>query len=115
MTLHLTPEILEGAYELLRMTPPFKRWKLPHADDLEFTVLVTTERCGHFREAQNGIHEIGVSNSRVHTLDELFQVLAHEMAHLRQCQLGHRDTHGKNFKELADRICTAHSFNPKTF
>ena len=38
MALRLTPEILEGAYEFLRATPPFRGWRLPHADEVEFVV-----------------------------------------------------------------------------
>lgn len=36
--LHLTLEMLEGAYEYLRTTPPFRRWKLPPGADIEFHV-----------------------------------------------------------------------------
>jgi len=34
MTLPLTPATLTAAYEFLRTTPPFKGWKLPHADEV---------------------------------------------------------------------------------
>ena len=37
--MQITPELLEASYELLRSMPPFKRWKLPHADNVVFRVL----------------------------------------------------------------------------
>lgn len=115
MSLHLTPEIIEAQYELLRLTPPFARWKLPHADGLEFKVLVTTERCGHFRESDDGVHEIAISIGRVRTLADLATTLAHEMVHLRQCQQKHRDNHGATFNRLADQVCKHHGFNREDF
>ena len=30
--LHLTPDLLEGAYEYLRLSPPFREWRLPDGD-----------------------------------------------------------------------------------
>jgi len=47
--LTLTPEMLEGAYEYLRVSPPFSRWGLPHADHVMFRVLGAKDRFGHFR------------------------------------------------------------------
>src|SRR5258708_16268586 len=37
--LTLTPEMLESAYEYLRVSPPFCHWDLPHADHVSFRVL----------------------------------------------------------------------------
>ena len=37
--LTLTPDMLESAYEYLRVSPPFCRWGLPHADHVMFRVL----------------------------------------------------------------------------
>src|SRR5215475_4729604 len=47
--LHLTPEALENAYEYLRATLPFRRWNLPHADELVFRVMGARDRYGHFK------------------------------------------------------------------
>ena len=33
MTLRLTPDMLAAAYDFLRTTVPFSRWRLPEADD----------------------------------------------------------------------------------
>src|SRR5262245_58229754 len=42
--LTLTPEMLEGAYEYLRVSPPFCSWDLPHADQVMFRVLGAKDR-----------------------------------------------------------------------
>ena len=47
--LTLTPEMLEGAYEYLRVSPPFAAWGLPHADHVSFRVMGAKDRYGHFR------------------------------------------------------------------
>src|ERR1700754_3947176 len=47
--LPLTPEMLEGANEYLRVSPPFRAWNLPHADHVSFRVMTTRDRFGHFR------------------------------------------------------------------
>lgn len=115
MTLHLTPEMLECTYELLRATPPFNRWKLPEADSLEFNILITKERSAHFRESTDGQHEIAVSASRVKSLDLLLEVVAHEMVHMRQAQKRFRDIHGISFEKLGKQVCRHHDFDWETF
>ena len=50
--LTLTPEMLEGAYEYLRVSPPFCSWGLPHADQVMFRVLGARDRFGHFRGSE---------------------------------------------------------------
>lgn len=115
MSLHLEPDNLVDAYEMLRKTLPFRRWRLPHSDTLEFRILTTKERCGHFREAENGIHEIAISASRVKDLIELLKVMGHEMVHLRQAILKHRDNHGASFERLGKSVCRRHDFDWETF
>lgn len=121
MSLHLTPEILEASYELLRATPPFRRWKLPHADDLEFRV---TNHAGvfasfHFDDERAGRERIHVSARHVKNLPLLLQTLAHEMCHLREAAISRRKAgranHGVAFKRLAAQVCKSHDFNPETF
>jgi hypothetical protein len=112
---HITPEMMEASYELLRTTLPFRRWKLPHADQIDFAVLVTRERFGHYRAYKDGTgHEIAVS-TKVKTLHMMTEVIAHEMVHLRQELLRHRDNHGKHFKRLASLVCRRHGWNLATF
>ena len=38
MALHLTPDILVGTYNLLRVTPPFRLWHLPEPEAISFVV-----------------------------------------------------------------------------
>lgn len=116
MSLHLTPAMLESAYELLRQTPPFRRWKLPHPDDLEFraTPLVDNDQ-GELRKKSDGSYCITVNPNRHKTLWATIMTLAHEMAHIRQEQLGRRDHHGASFQKLADQICAHHVFDRGQF
>lgn len=120
MSLHPTPELLESTYERLRLTPPFKRWKLPDADDLEFCVTMHTDRFGHFRDKDPSEGkkwpDISVSAKHVNSLDLLDRTLAHEMCHIRLLQLGHsRDNHGPRFKKLAATVCRIHGYDLETF
>lgn len=122
MTLHLTPEMLESAYEMLRTTPPFKGWKLPDPDEIEFRVYVARDRHAGFRGAMEpgGNHEIQVSLRTVATLPTLLMCMAHEMIHLRRhlqgerynCPLRH---HGVEFQRLAKAVCRHHGFDEKLF
>ena len=115
--LHLTPALLEGAYELLRLTPPFRRWKLPHADDLEFRITNHVDRFGHYDD-RNGraIANIAVSARHIKTLKSLFELLAHEMVHLHLHRQGKKwDTHGRSFQRFADQVCRHHEFDRSEF
>lgn len=115
--LHLTPALLENSYELLRLTPPFKRWKLPHADDLEFRVTNHADRFGHYDDRDGkAIPNIAVSSRHVKTLLGLFELLAHEMCHLYLHRQGRKwEHHGPSFQRLADQVCRHHGFNREQF
>jgi hypothetical protein len=116
--LHLTPETLEASYLQLLTTLPFRRWRLPHPDKVEFVVSAHRDRHAHHRAycaPQLGEHEIAVSAYKVRTLDMLTQCMAHEMVHIRQDQLGMRDQHGKGFKRLAALVCRRHQFDLAKF
>lgn len=115
--LHLTPEILEASYELLRATPPFRRWGLPDPDDVEFHVI------GHPRTAGRhwvcaGKHHVQASHSCISQLDGLVRIMAHEMIHIRETMLpGARNDveHGRVFQRLADQVCRYHGFDRRAF
>jgi hypothetical protein len=116
MSLHLTPETIEAQYEALRTTKPFSAWGLSDPDDLEFCVLATRDRLGHFRGAKTGHHEIGISMRRVGTLDTLIRVLAHEMIHLYQELTGTttgKTEHNAEFRRIAAEVARHHCFDPK--
>ena len=114
--LHLTPEMLEGAYEYLRTTPPFRRWKLPPGDDIVFQVhqKCTATDAVALHWFDKGHHHLAVSNTRVgHTLS-LMEAMAHEMVHI-QCHNLTKASHGSVFKRYAAQVCKYHGFDPKAF
>lgn len=119
MTLPLTPHMLASAYEYLRTTPPFARWKLPHADEVEFSVTRHRDREGdHCTYKYTDAHVIRASTYYIKTTDALMQVIAHEMLHALQ---HYRKTTPKNrghnaeFKRLSARICAIHGWNRHLF
>ena len=116
----LTPESLEGAYEFLRATPPFRRMNLPHADNIVFKVMVARDRFGHFRgrfKSTPDLNEIGVSQHVVHSTEILMATMAHEMIHLHQHEKGTatRAVHNAEFRRLAARVCRIHGFDLASF
>lgn len=116
MSLHITPAMLETAYELLRTTPPFRGWHLPLADDVTFHVVATPRMfADHSMEA--GVHCIRVSQRKHGHLSTLLATLAHEMIHMREAMLKTppRVAHGKTFHRLAAQVCKFHGFDPGSF
>lgn len=115
--MHITPDLLEAGYELVRLTPPFRGWKMPHADEIYFAVGAARDRYGHFRAGLNGArHEILISASCVGSLDMLQRTMMHEMVHLEDFRrTGDGVSHGRNFKKLAAQVCRYHHLDPKAF
>lgn len=120
--LALTPELLEGAYEYLRLSLPFRRWHLPDGGQIVFRVLGAKVRYGHFRgrhrkaHGVNGISEIAISAIRVKSNEMRIATMAHEMIHLYQDESGMARGHqNRAFRKLAVRICAIHGFRQETF
>jgi len=120
--LRLTPDMLEAAYEYLRVSPPFSRWNLPHADQVSFRVMGTRDRYGHFRgrhkraTGNDDFSEIAISAGMVRSTDLLIATMAHEMIHLYQDETGTaRGHHNPAFQKLARRVCAAHGFDLESF
>ena len=119
--LRLTPEMLEGAYEYLRVSPPFCRWNLPEADHISFRVMGTRDRFGHFRgrhrkASGDDFSEIAISAGMVRSTDLLIATMAHEMIHLYQHETGTaRGHHNPAFLKLAKRVCDIHGFDFESF
>lgn len=111
--MHMTPEIVEACYELLRMTSPFKRHKLPHADAVKFSILKTRQWQGDFQFEPDGTPHIRISYRKHKTLAALIETLAHEMCH--QCDKDARSDHGASFNKLADQVCRVHGFDRGQF
>lgn len=120
--LTLTPEMLEHAYEYLRVSPPFRAWNLPHADQVMFRVMGTRDRFGHFRgrhrkaTGNDGFSEIAISAGMVKSTDLLLSTMAHEMIHLYQDETGTaRGHHNPAFQRIAKRVCAIHGFDYDSF
>lgn len=113
MALHLTPALLEAAYELLRVTPPFKRWKLPHADDVEFHVSRHRDKFGDYCDSCR----MRVSANTNKELNTIIATVAHEMVHAHLHHIGFRswETHGPRFNKLAAQVCRAHGWQLEGF
>lgn len=116
MSLHPTPDMLEDVYETMRKTAPFKRWKLPHADDLEFHVSNRIDCFGQF-VTEGAKRTIEISCVTVRSWGKLFATMGHEMCHLRENQLGVRSkyAHGRVFQKLADQVCRLQGFDRGEF
>ncbi len=113
-----TPETLEGIYSALRACPPFKRWKLPLAENVEFHVTRHHDREGDYYRDAKGEHVIRASERFVlHDYQSLSALVAHEMIHLAQFLHGHenRAQHNADFKRRAKRVCQILGFDPATF
>jgi uncharacterized protein (DUF885 family) len=124
--MHLTPAILESAYTYLRATPPFKNWKLPESDAVEFRVIATRRNkktngilYGDFNlcAGRDGLPVIRISCTAHKRLLSVQETMAHEMVHMHQRQTDQKATsmHGPKFKRLAAQVCKQHGFDPKTF
>lgn len=118
MALTITPEVLSSAYDFLRTTAPFKGWRMPHSDEIEFRVTRDRTEHGHYNRFQGtDIHWIAMSEvSNGHT-DTLLMYMAHEMVHLHQAlaRLETKGTHNADFKRRAKAICAVHGWDPKVF
>lgn len=118
MSLHLTIEMIELSYDLLRETPPFKRWKLPHSDEIQFDIIEVDTHSADYILVRDKTHRIRINNKWTGTLAKLIANLAHEMVHLRLesvCQNDRDDQHGPEFQRLAAQVCRHHGFDRKGF
>ncbi len=120
MTLYVTPAMMHEAYRLLCTTPPFKRWRLPRAGDVEMVVTTSPDCYGAYvepnRMTHGRRHRIEISARNVGSLPVLLAKMAHEMVHMRDWILGERKSHhGARFHRLADQVCRHHSFDRRAF
>lgn len=113
--MHLEPAMLEATYELLRTTLPFRRWSLPHADEVEFHVTKNLDVDGDC-DGWSDIPIIRISAAKHGVLSSLVLTMAHEMTHLRQFIVQpNSPLHGAYFKYLAAQVCRHHGFDLKAF
>ncbi len=114
MTLPLTPHMLAAAYEYLRACPPFKGWKLPDSDSVQFHVTRHRDRYSDHNTVR-AEHVIRVSSYCTTTTDTLMQAVAHELIHARQAQTKDRGVHGPRFRRVAEAVCRSHGWDLKGF
>lgn len=119
MSLPLTPHVLAAGYDYLRATQPFKAWRLPPADEVEFGVTRHRDREGDHSTYRwhTDEHIIRVSAYYVKNTESLLICLAHEMihAHMKIKKIGQRNDHGTRFKRLAKRVCSIHGWDTEKF
>ena len=116
--MHLSPAILERAYDFLRSTAPFSDWDLPEADEVEFHIhRHRDQRYGDYA-FKSGRHIIRLSDRAHHNYTIMLQTMAHEMGHLHQrqtdCKARPTKTHGFKFERLMRRVGRRWGWNPKT-
>jgi hypothetical protein len=125
--LYVTPDSCRAVYEYFRTTLPFRRWKLPDAEAVEFRITKSSDLYGSVYYPSIVGHAIRprmeVSDHLCWCTDLLLRVIAHEMCHLRQFQLdgwrivekGKEYGHGPDFQAMAKLVCRRHGFNLETF
>lgn len=118
MSLRLTPEMLAAAYEFLRTSAPFRGWRLPTADEVEFQVVAARDRHGHYCRGDSAEHRIAISAATVGHTETLMRTVAHEMIHLyqreRRTETANAE-HNSEFLRLARFVCLHHGFDPRAF
>ena len=99
MGFHLSPETLEACYDLLRTVPPYKRWRLPPGNEIEFKVSIQRHLLGaHTKTRHYKEHTIIISAARNRHLATVLRTMAHEMIHLYQAHYN-RETAGASHNE----------------
>jgi hypothetical protein len=120
MTHPLKPTSIALLYEYHRSLPPFcSIKKMPHADEVEFAVVMDRERIAWWQWT-DGVHRISISANGVGQTSTLAMYLGHEMCHVAvdvtgKNTGGNENTHNAAFKRLATRFCKVHGFDLKAF
>lgn len=117
VAIEITPEMVEACYEWLRLTPPFRAWKLPSGDGVEFRVTGHRDRSAHFRASLHPdvAPEIATSVNGLHDYSQFVQAVAHELVHFYLDRRGMDDNHGPNFLKAARRVCKHFGWEEKDF
>lgn len=117
--MHLTPLMLERCYDYLLSTPPFNKWRLPSADDVEFHIKDFGDRYAD-HTALKRRHRIRICARLCRKNGDLVASMAHEMVHIHQRRLDRKRGrwsagHGPVFKRLAKAVCRQHGWDVATF
>ncbi len=113
--MHLTPEIMRAAYAFACQTPPFDRWAMPDAEEVEFHVTRSKRTTADCNTSHGDKHRIRMSSVLVGRVYILLQAMMHEMCHVYCDRQGVRAHHGKDFQRCAALVCKQHGFDPKIF
>jgi hypothetical protein len=105
--MQITPEGLAAVYDCLRAFPPFKGWRLPPSDAVEFRVLKTKQYHGAFwSDGETPVLE--VSETKHRHFSSLAETVGHEMIHLHQ-RLDRTETpnaeHNAAFHRASKLVC----------
>ena len=115
--MHLSPVILERAYDFLRSTAPFSDWDLPEADEVEFHIHRHRDNRFGDHAYRNGRHVIRLSDRRHNNYTVMLQTMAHEMGHLYQrqtdCKSRLSADHGPKFMRLMRRVGRRWGWKPE--
>lgn len=112
--LPLTLDVIRAAYELLRATPPFRRWGLPPSAEITFRVTRHVDCFGQCW-SDGVVTGIDISEQKVGQTKTLLETMAHEMVHLWQLRSGRKLSHNAEFKRRAAIVCRHHGFDPNAF
>ena len=118
--LPLTPDMVAAVYECLRQMPPFSKWRLPPADEVEFEVTSRHNTMGEYtRYVRTDEHILIISSLTVGHFATLANVVSHEMVHLKQAidktEPARVGAHNAEFRRLAKQVCTLHGWDLKAF
>lgn len=118
MSIYIDIEMCAAVYDLLRLTPPYRSWKLPPADKVKFAITNSIIYRGQHSMLPSGKHKIELSQRNIGTLWELTRVMGHEMVHVheensRACRPDVE--HSWQFKKWADSVCRWHVWDRKAF
>lgn len=117
MAVHFSPDDLRAVYELQRRLRPFKGWRLPPGDEIEFHFVKMRGQdqadCHH-----NGRrHVIRIASNKHRTLPAVIATMQHEMIHLYLDRVYPQDKahHGRRFQVRADIVCKIHGWDRGQF
>ncbi len=112
--LPITADLLRATYDFLRHTPPFKKWKLPPGEIVEFVANRNNTIQGDHLLLK-GVHRIRISSKKVGATDTLIALMAHEMVHVKCDRDGVVAEHGKDFWRAAKSVCRYHGWDLANF
>ena len=114
---NLNPDQLAACYEFLRSLEPFNRFDMPHADEIEFTVIADARVHGVYWLKAKNTHEIALSRATNGHTSTVLLFMAHEMIHLYQAinHTRNKNMHNAEFMRIAEEVCTIQGYDFKLF